>query len=59
MAKISKAEADYMDTSTRKHCEDCSMFRKPNDCTLVLGRIEPKGHCRYWKAKSKLPTTVG
>lgn len=31
------------------------MYRHPNACTLVIGHINPVGHCRYWEAKGKLP----
>jgi hypothetical protein len=56
MAKISPNEADYRPQTKQEHCEDCTMYRAPNKCTLVLGYINPRGHCRYFKAKNKLPT---
>ena len=51
MAKISKIEANYIDKSKNKHCDECKMFIRPNGCTLVVGFIYPLGHCRYWEAK--------
>lgn len=55
MAKISKAEAEYVDKAKSNHCQDCKMYRAPHACTLVLGYIEYEGHCRYFERKSKLP----
>jgi len=54
MAKISKSEADYIEPAKKEHCEDCTMFRLPARCTLVLGEISINGHCRYFKLKNKL-----
>ena len=33
-------------------CRDCTMFRKPHDCTLVKGHISPDGTCRRFYAKT-------
>ena len=59
--KITKEAANYVShyKIQKRQCEACSMFR-PNtvnydSCTLVIGMINPEGHCKYWEAKSKLP----
>jgi hypothetical protein len=49
---VTKKEAQYVEQSKLQKCKDCSMFRKPDKCTLVEGEIYPNGHCKYW---SKLP----
>ena len=53
--KISKFEAEYRDhPKGMQWCERCSMFREPDDCTLVLkGRsgISAKGWCKFYEAK--------
>lgn len=48
----SKAAADYRDYPRgQQRCDRCSMFRKPNDCTLVEGVIATCGWCKHWKRK--------
>lgn len=44
--KVTKESVDYRRISPRaiKRCGVCSMFREPNNCTLVEGLIEPKRH---------------
>lgn len=32
-------------------CSRCSMFEKPNSCTLVAGTISPDGWCKKWETK--------
>lgn len=51
--KITKDAANYQQKSTRRHCEDCSMFRAPSECTLVIGHIARFGTCRFWDRKRK------
>lgn len=34
-----------------QQCSLCTMFRAPESCTLVDGKISPKGWCRYFEAK--------
>lgn len=53
--KIPKSEADYINYSRVKRCDDCVMFRPPGECTTVAGDISPSGHCRFWERKSRLP----
>ncbi len=54
MAELSKTDANYIShTVTRgEKCADCSMFREPDSCTLVKGKIAKVGHCRYWEKKN-------
>ena len=48
----SKEEADYQNHPRgEKRCELCSMFRAPDKCTLVKGRISPRGYCRWFEWK--------
>lgn len=47
---ISQQEAKYRkSTPNMKMCVFCSMFRFPNSCTLVEGKINPQGHCKFWE----------
>ena len=47
---LSKPTADYVPHPVAgRRCSDCSMFRPPRACTLVLGSISPSGHCRHWE----------
>jgi hypothetical protein len=49
--KISKTEARYQDyPKAAKWCERCSMFRRPDTCTLVEGDINRLGYCKHWEA---------
>lgn len=49
---MSKIEANYVDQSAGSaHCKECTMFRKPNACTLVQGNISPEGWCNHYEAK--------
>jgi hypothetical protein len=52
--KISKNEARYQNyPKGAQQCSRCSMFRKPDQCTAVVGWIDPKGWCKLWAAKSE------
>jgi len=52
---ISQAEAAYHAPGRPGEgvCQACAMFRAPDGCTLVAGRIDPAGTCRYWEATEK------
>ena len=51
--KLSKAEAGYIPHgTTAQHCAGCSMFQKPDDCTLVKGEIDSKGWCKHFEPRS-------
>ena len=51
---ISKSEAKYQDNPRgTKMCGDCSMFRRPDRCTLVKGTISRTGWCKHWEAKDR------
>jgi hypothetical protein len=49
----SKKEARYAELSVHlpQRCGNCSMFREPTLCTLVQGKIDRAGWCRYWEAR--------
>ncbi len=50
--KITKADAGYVEPSAiDEKCRDCSMFRAPETCTLVVGVISPSGWCRHFDRK--------
>ena len=50
--KISKKDARYQDhPKVTSRCWNCTMFRQPATCTLVMGDISPNGWCRYHEAK--------
>lgn len=51
--KSTKAAADYQDEPKgREHyCAVCTMFRAPDSCTSVEGKISPHGWCRFFEAK--------
>lgn len=51
--KEAKSEADYVNYSRTKHCEDCLMFRPPGVCTKVKGDISMVGTCRFWMANGR------
>jgi hypothetical protein len=48
-----KSEAKYVDKSPYKlkTCAGCSMFKKPQRCTLVSGVIRAPGWCRFWQKR--------
>jgi hypothetical protein len=48
-----KKEAEYVDYADEERCEHCTMFGHPDSCTLVLGKIDPKGHCKFYAPKQK------
>jgi hypothetical protein len=50
-----KSEARYTDKSPYKGktCAGCSMFRRPQRCTLVSGVIRAPGWCKYWDGKKR------
>ena len=54
MKKISKDDANYVKEAKKNYCKDCSMFRVPSKCILVIGHIYSFGSCKYWEVKNKL-----
>lgn len=56
--QITKDKADYESNGIKKDfCDECKMFVEPDHCTLVLGFIRRKGHCKYFERKNGLLTT--
>lgn len=49
---IAKSQAGYINEAIRELCENCSMFRNPDSCTLVRGTINKTGHCDYYESKA-------
>ena len=50
MKRITKFQANYKELAHKEKCRDCSMFKMPANCSLVIGYIALNGHCDYWKA---------
>lgn len=50
MSTISKKEANYVDEAPNKtrYCYICTMYRVPNKCTLVRGKIAEFGICDHY-----------
>jgi Peptidase_C39 like family len=48
---MTKQTASYKAQAETRNCRDCSMFRQPNDCTLVQGHIHPGGTCKHYESK--------
>lgn len=55
LTQVSKETAHYSPRSTHpgEACSGCTMFRPPHSCTAVYGKIDPKGWCKYYEAKTK------
>lgn len=50
--KLTKAQVRYQDyPHQHKRCSQCTMFRAPDDCTLVEGPISKHGYCVKYYAK--------
>ena len=52
--KSSKAEVNYQDEPKgNEKCSNCNMWRPPNGCTAVKGKICPDGWCKIHKYDRK------
>jgi hypothetical protein len=51
--KATKAEANYRRPAPARdrRCAVCTMFRPPESCTAVEGRISREATCKYFEAK--------
>lgn len=50
--KVSKEHAEYRGSPNgQQSCGRCTMFRQPDKCTTVAGKISPAGWCKYYEAK--------
>jgi len=50
--KITKTEAKYQPyPKGLKKCAGCTMFVRPDSCTLVQGDIQPFGYCIHHEVK--------
>lgn len=47
--KSTKAQAHYRNGTEAEHCAICTMFRAPNACTAVQGKISPQVLCDYFE----------
>ena len=46
--KASKATAGYQnEPKGNEKCSNCNMWRPPNGCTAVKGKIAPDGWCKW------------
>jgi len=62
MAKATHAQARYQHHPKGEDCcELCTMYRPPASCTAVVGPIEARGYCNYFKrsATKKPPMRAG
>ena len=50
-----KAQFKYVDKSTMagKTCSGCTLFKAPSSCSVVKGKINPKGYCIAYAPKAK------
>ena len=52
-AKLVKAAANYqMTPKGNARCSNCTHWRPPIDCEVVVGPVSPVGWCRVYAAKS-------
>lgn len=50
--KVSKSTADYQNNPKgNQRCNQCTMWREPNQCTAVRGKIAADGWCKYYEKK--------
>lgn len=50
--KVSKDYASYRSSPNGPQCcAKCTMFRQPQSCTTVNGKISPAGYCKYYEKK--------
>lgn len=50
--KVEKAKVRYQDfPKGTKHCAKCSMFRSPDKCVYVKGKVSPHGYCDAFDLK--------
>lgn len=55
MASKEYAEYQTMPNGEEK-CANCTMFRPPERCTYVDGKISPEGWCKQWEGKNDIRT---
>ena len=50
-----KAQFKYQDEAgpNGQKCSACSLFKAPNGCSVVKGKISPNGYCIAFAPKSK------
>jgi hypothetical protein len=50
----SKSYASYQtEPKGDQQCDKCTMWRTPDRCSLVDGKISPQGWCKYFEAKKE------
>ncbi len=49
--KVSKESVDYGPGIKQRRCALCTMFRKPQSCTLVAGWIDEDDVCKEFERK--------
>jgi hypothetical protein len=49
--KLKKSSVRYRESSGKRSCGSCSMYRANRTCTLVTGSINPNDVCDRWQAK--------
>ena len=48
--KVPKESVDYQNYPKDEghHCEHCTMFREPDNCEAVTGKIDERGWCHLF-----------
>ena len=49
--KLKKSSVRYRESSGKRSCGSCSMYRTNRTCTLVGGSINPNDVCDRWERK--------
>ncbi len=57
-SKVTKQTAKYVDDAPRHQCQTCTMFETPHGCSTVEGKIDPRGHCKYYAPAHKLKSII-
>jgi hypothetical protein len=48
-AKSSQASVAYRASPNgRQRCANCTYFDEPDSCSVVIGRVSPRGWCNIW-----------
>jgi hypothetical protein len=49
--KLSQADAAYQDTPKNgQQCSECTRFQPPQGCSVVEGKVSPRGWCKLYEA---------
>jgi len=51
MTKISEERAGYIQNAKYRRCITCIHYQGNNFCSVVTGKISPRGSCNYHKRR--------